>query len=65
MRFINRFADRLLEKVAPTVIADAACKYIGQDTYLVRDESCPTRLRVRIVTHYDNCPSKTTSHCFG
>ncbi|GAA0444835.1 hypothetical protein Aca07nite_54110 [Actinoplanes capillaceus] len=63
MRFIDKLADRLLEKVAPTVTADAACHYLSTDRYLAQDLSCSSGFRAWTVTYYDNCPSKRTSVC--
>ncbi|MEV4641150.1 hypothetical protein AB0J80_27790 [Actinoplanes sp. NPDC049548] len=64
MRFINSVADRLLEKVAPTVTADAGCIFL----YSTKDINgfCPGNpLKVRVTTtvYYDNCRPKVTSNC--
>ncbi|MEV4641152.1 hypothetical protein AB0J80_27800 [Actinoplanes sp. NPDC049548] len=63
MHIINKLADRLLEKVAPTVTADAGCIYLSSDHYLAHDLSCNSGFRAWTVTYYDNCPPKRTSVC--
>ncbi|MEV4641148.1 hypothetical protein AB0J80_27780 [Actinoplanes sp. NPDC049548] len=65
MRFISNLADRLLEKVAPAVTADAACQYLSTEEYFLGDPSCPHNLRAVTVIHYDNCPPKKTSRCYA
>ncbi|GAA0444828.1 hypothetical protein Aca07nite_54100 [Actinoplanes capillaceus] len=64
MHIITKLADRLLEKVAPTVTADAACRYLSTDRQI--DGFCTNGtmgVRVRTTVHYDNCPPKVTFNC--
>ncbi|MEV4641149.1 hypothetical protein AB0J80_27785 [Actinoplanes sp. NPDC049548] len=62
---MNSVADRLLEKVAPAVTADAACVYLSTETWFVGDPNCSSGIRVETVKHYDNCPPKKTARCWG
>jgi hypothetical protein len=63
MRFMNDLADRLLEKVAPTVTADAACVYASTERFIAVDTRCPSNRAKWTVIHYDNCTPKATSAC--
>ncbi len=63
MHIINRLADRLLEKVAPTVTADAACIYLSTERFIAVDTRCTSKRAVWTVIHYDNCTPKATSVC--
>ena len=64
MRFINSLADRLLEKVAPTVTADAACIYLNTEYYVTGQcKGNPMAARIRTTVNYDNCRSKVTYNC--
>ncbi|MEV4641151.1 hypothetical protein AB0J80_27795 [Actinoplanes sp. NPDC049548] len=64
MRIINKLADRLLEKVAPTVTADAGCIYLRTDYYVTGQcKGNPMAPRVRTTVSYDNCPPKVTYNC--
>ncbi|GAA0444843.1 hypothetical protein Aca07nite_54120 [Actinoplanes capillaceus] len=65
MHIINKLADRLLEKVAPTVTADAACKYLSTERFFAVDTRCSSQRALWTVIHYDNCAPKATSTCFG
>ncbi|HEX8629195.1 MAG TPA: hypothetical protein VF755_13610 [Catenuloplanes sp.] len=64
MRLINSLADRLLDKVAPTVTADAACIYINTVRHI--DGFCTNGtmgVRVRTTINYDNCAPRITYSC--
>jgi hypothetical protein len=63
MRMINALADRLVERFAPTMTADAACIVLSRQC--TRLGSCETSAvgYYRCVTRYDNCPSKTEYVC--
>ncbi|MEV4641153.1 hypothetical protein AB0J80_27805 [Actinoplanes sp. NPDC049548] len=63
MRIIDKLADRLLEKVAPAVTADAACIYLSTERFIAVDTRCSSQRAVWTVIHYDNCAPKATSAC--
>jgi hypothetical protein len=66
MSMFGKLADRLLEKMAPSAEADAACIFLRKETTQVgwcAGSSIPRTPRYRYTYIYDNCADRVTYSC--